>query len=429
MEFINQHFVKEEPIMEEEMNESAVRMFIRSSRRETVDDVGNNSKPENGIINSRKKCQKTAFPQNTDTRKSKDTCTAVQSRSEFPTVMYNKIINNSKEQTNTFSSNLYNCNVTSVTTKSSVLPPFPLSLVMNHPTCKFMEIRLPLFHSSVDSNSSITHTVIDEHDILENQPFTFKQPGTELDITVRPTSKTLLQDLKDDLQKTIHRQNNCRTNSVQGCDSTNSCCPLCQEEHSFKNAPNSFKKDLIFQSQEITDELKNKMEDFSGVDFYVLPPGQLLIGRASDGDWLISYPKPNDSVEYKGTSCDILEILKKNVNKNDRLLSEKKDIGNSNIEQVENFSKTKKTEIADKDKPVQKHFIDGLSQYISCKQTCNDDNATIGKFSEVNNENNVELTKKNTVEQLKTFENTVQGKCCFLHCIYIYIYIYMKISL
>jgi hypothetical protein len=63
------------------------------------------------------------------------------------------------------------------------------------------------------------------------------------------------------------------------------------------------------------------MEDFSGVDFYVLPPGQLLIGRASDGDWLISYPKPNDSVEYKGTSCDILEILKKNVNKNDRLLS------------------------------------------------------------------------------------------------------------
>jgi hypothetical protein len=54
MEFINQHFVKEEPIMEEEMNESAVRMFIRSSRRETVDDVGNNSKPENGIINSRK---------------------------------------------------------------------------------------------------------------------------------------------------------------------------------------------------------------------------------------------------------------------------------------------------------------------------------------------------------------------------------------
>lgn len=425
MEFIDQNFVKEEPIMDDEMNESAVRMFIRSSRRETVDDMSNISKSENGIINSRKKCQKNVFPQHTDTRKAKDT--VVQSRPEFPTVMYNKIINNSKEQTNTISSNLYNsnCNVTSVTTKSSVLPPFPVSLVMNHPTCKFMEIRLPLFHSSVDSKSSITHTVIDEHDILQNQPFTFKQPGTELDITVRPTSKTLLQDLKDDLQKTINLQDNRRSNSVERRDSTDSCCPLCQEEHLFKNAPNSIRKNLIFQSQEITDDLKNKMEDFSGVDFYVLPPGQLLIGRASDGDWLISYPKSNDTVEYKGTSCDILEILKKNVHKNDRLLSEKKDTSNSSIEQVENFSKTNKTEIADKNKPVQKHFIDGRSQHISCKQTCNNDSATLGKIGEVNNENDVELIKKNTVEQLSTFENAVQGKCCFLHCIYIY----MKISL
>ncbi|CAG2232516.1 unnamed protein product [Mytilus edulis] len=207
-------------------------------------------------------------------------------------LLYNKIRQQSKAVSGM-------CNLT-----TSELPPFPISLVITHPTFEFMEIRLPLLHTFTDSTANTTHTVIDEHGLLEGQQFKYKQPLSDIDIIICPANDTLLEELKhsltsEDFQFKIRQH--CYRNDLTVKEKDENLYEMAEKECSLLLAPDNIKQDIIIQNQDVVDNLMKKRNDFCGNIFYTLPPGKLLIGRSSSGEWLISCSQPNKTVKFKDT--------------------------------------------------------------------------------------------------------------------------------
>ncbi|CAG2214114.1 unnamed protein product [Mytilus edulis] len=168
---------------------------------------------------------------------------------------------------------------------TSELPPFnfPISLVMTHPTFEFMEIRLPLLHTFTDSTKSTTHTVIDEHGLLEGQQFKYKQPLSEMDIVISPANETLLEELKhsltsEDFQLKIRQH--CYRNDLTVKEKDENLYGLAEKECLLLSAPDNIKQDIIIQNQDVVDNLMKKRNDYCGEHFLTLPPGKLF-------DWSI----------------------------------------------------------------------------------------------------------------------------------------------
>ncbi|XP_052094383.1 uncharacterized protein LOC127730166 isoform X2 [Mytilus californianus] len=212
--------------------------------------------------------------------------------SSLSKLLYNKIRKQSKAVSGI-------CNLT-----TSELPPLPISLVMTHPAFEFMEIRLPLLHTFTDSTTSTTHTVIDEHGLLEGQQLKYKQPLSKIDVIIRPANEILLEELKhslscEDFQLKMRQHCNQTDHIIK--EKVENLHEMAEKECSLLFAPDSIKQDIIFQTQDAVDNLMNKRNDFSGVNCCTLPPGKLLIGRSSSGEWLISRPQPNKTVKFKGT--------------------------------------------------------------------------------------------------------------------------------
>ncbi|XP_063423874.1 uncharacterized protein LOC134707766 [Mytilus trossulus] len=187
---------------------------------------------------------------------------------------------------------------------TSELPPFPISLVMTHPTFEFMEIRLPLLHTFTDSTMSTTHIVIDEHGLLEGQQFKYKQPLSEIDIVISPANETLLEELKhsltsEDLQLKIRQH--CYRNDLTVKEKDENLYKMAEKECSLLFAPDNIKQDIIIQNQDAVDKLMKKRSDLCRDHFYSLPSGKLLIGRSSSGEWLISCSQPNKTGKFKDT--------------------------------------------------------------------------------------------------------------------------------
>ncbi|XP_076090782.1 uncharacterized protein LOC143062854 [Mytilus galloprovincialis] len=181
---------------------------------------------------------------------------------------------------------------------------FPISLVMTPPTFEFMEIRLPLLHTFTDSTRSITHTVIDEHGLLEGQQFKYKQPLSDIDIIICPANDTLLEKLKHSLTSEEFQfkiREHCYGNDLTVKEKDENLYEMAEKECSLLCATDNIKQDIIIQNQDAVDNLMKKRNDFCGEHFYTLPPGKLLIGRSSSGEWLISCPQPKKTVKFKDT--------------------------------------------------------------------------------------------------------------------------------
>ncbi|XP_076090785.1 uncharacterized protein LOC143062855 [Mytilus galloprovincialis] len=283
--------LKNEDNNSERDNENRFEMYITPCNDRTPDSL--NDADTGCVFNSNKLQTRSADVLSTKMTNVNHFKNSVKTKNQFSNsskLLYNKIRQQSKAVSGM-------CNLT-----TSELPPFPISLVITHPTFEFMEIRLPLLHTFTDSTANTTHTVIDEHGLLEGQQFKYKQPLSDIDIIICPANETLLEELKhsltsEDFQFKISQH--CYGNDLK--EKNENLYEMAEKECSLLLAPDNIKQDIIIQNQDVVDNLMKKRNDFCGEHFYTLPPGKLLIGRSSSGEWLISSSQPNKTVKFKDT--------------------------------------------------------------------------------------------------------------------------------